>query len=194
MKPQSQFPPHGACCNARAALLGAGLLAATACGSAATPVVAASSGSSASPAKSVSTVGIPESVPSNLTNDRPKSVFSSIGKDAHDPFFPGSIRFQEKIASAFGGSSATNSVPIDVVALLSDGFQGVFRTDLDRLALVNNTIIEPGKNAEILVGPSGNQQRIKVHCLEITRNTVVITVPGHAEPVVLTLKIKGIAR
>jgi hypothetical protein len=59
---------------------------------------------------------------------------------------------------------------------------------------VNNTIIEPGKNAEILVGPSGNQQRIKVHCVEITHNTIVITVPGRAEPVVLTLKLKSISR
>jgi hypothetical protein len=175
-------------------MLGVGLLTAAAFSAGAAPVVSTSSQSVVAPVKNISAPNPAESVPSNLTNDRPKSVFSSTGKDAHDPFFPGSLRFQEKIASALGVASATNNAPIDVVALLSEGFQGIFRTEFDRLALVNNTIIEPGKNAEILVGPSGNQQRVKVHCLEITHNAIVITVPGRTEPVVLTLKLKSISR
>jgi hypothetical protein len=190
----SKMMQHAAGSSARAAFLGASLFAASANGAAATPAGAAATRTSVSQAKNASASALSESVSSNLTNNRPKSVFSAQGKDAHDPFFPGSVRFQEKIASAFGGNAVTNLPPADVLTLLADGFQGVFRTELDRLALVNNTILERGKNSEILIGPIGNQQRIKVHCLDITRNSIVITVPGHTEPVVLTLKFKGIGR
>jgi len=134
-----------------------------------------------------------EAVSSTATNERPQSVFSRDTVGAKDPFFPSSARFQEKAGDSATGPKANNA-PYDVAALLARGFQGTFVTQTDRIALVNNVMLEPGKNTEIPIGVEGKTQQVKVHCVEITRNSAVITVAGRTEPIVLNLQVKGINR
>ena len=167
------------------ALFGAALVALSGCG----PKVANTGTSPLTQPKKAPASVAAQAVSPTGTNERPQSVFSSNPSEAKDPFFPASARFQQKIADK--GETKPGSAPADVAALLTRGFQGTFMTQSDRVALVNNTILEPGKNAEIAVGMNGKAQQVKVHCVQVTRNTATVTVAGRAEPIVLTLQTRG---
>jgi hypothetical protein len=75
-----------------------------------------------------------------------------------------------------------------VVAQLEAGFQGIMGADEDRLALINNTILEPGKTAVISFRSNGKEQKVTVRCRKVLRNGVVLEVPGQPEPVTITGK------
>lgn len=146
------------------------------------PVESAESGKSTrkSPAAGAASAGGAEgTVVAQLA---PKSAFS-VSNKWRDPFFPKRSR-----ASESGGG--TTNAPVNVIAHLEAGFQGTIGTGEDRLGLIHNAILEPGKTAVITFMADGRQQRLTVRCRAVLRNGVVLEVPGQQEPVTITGKNK----
>jgi hypothetical protein len=110
----------------------------------------------------------------------PRSMFTAT-KGARDPFFP-----QATPVAQNEPGSAKPQQAVDVAALLQEGLQWIAVTASDRLALVNNVVIEPNKTAQIPITAGGQQQLITVRCIDIQKNSVTLAVPGRSEPVTLT--------
>lgn len=108
-----------------------------------------------------------------------KSVFTLDGS-SRDPFFPQAKKPQETAAPA----AAVQSAPPDIAALLSAGLQGIGGTTDRRIAVINNVILEPGRQTEIPVRVNKQESRLSVKCREITMNTVALDVEGYGRVVV----------
>ncbi|MGV3774113.1 MAG: hypothetical protein ACO1QB_14525 [Verrucomicrobiales bacterium] len=120
----------------------------------------------------------------DATNSPPRSVFT-IGKGARDPF---SSQATQEPDPATGGSAAAPQVqqPADIAALLEEGLQWVVGSGNDRLALLNNVMLEPNKTAQIPLTLQGRRQVVTVRCLGIQRNTVTLLIAGQSNPVTIT--------
>lgn len=120
----------------------------------------------AKPAAAAS-VATPTNAPDQYT-----SVFEDLPPDqgGKDPFFPNS---QRRMAPKTVPAEAGPEVRPDPVLVL----KAVIRTSRHSQAVINNEIMEPGETAQVRV-PNG---KVKVKCLEIGKNYVIVQVEGEAE-------------
>lgn len=105
----------------------------------------------------------------------PKSVFQDDLKNGKDPFFPRSTRRSPK-------TPETTAVAVPLVQLFLKGITGPPQR---RFALINNQTLSAGETASVRVA----QGQIKVHCLEIRADSVLISVEGNPEQ--KELKLRG---
>ncbi|MBI4328072.1 MAG: hypothetical protein HY674_22810 [Chloroflexi bacterium] len=111
----------------------------------------------------------------------PKSVFVSDPAVAKDPFYPNSqIRAAEAAAAKPG---KTEPVAFNLTAAFT--LINIVGSERDRVALVNDAILEAGKPAEITVTQGDRTEKVKVRCLKITAKSVTFTVQGQAKPIEL---------
>ena len=106
-----------------------------------------------------------------------KSVFNA-SHTARDPFFPGA-----KKAVVETTTSSQPKTAVDVIALLQQGFQGVIGAGEKRIALINNIMLEPGRQTEIPVGHAADKRNVPVRCREVSRDSVLLEVQGYAQPI-----------
>jgi hypothetical protein len=103
----------------------------------------------------------------------PQAVFDITSSPVKDPFFPRSTRL------AVHTAAATNSAPtINSSAFSLKGLSG---PPDQRLALINNRTVASGEDAEITTS-SG---KVKIHCVQVKENSVVIRVENEPEPIEL---------
>jgi len=114
---------------------------------------------------------------SDLSAPAPKSVFNS-DKDARDPFFPKPSHPQQT------EKTAGPVVTTDIASLLRAGFQGIMGAGENRLAVINNAIVEPGRIVSVPVS-QGGQQSVKVRIMDISKDSVVLEVQGLNQPLTL---------
>jgi hypothetical protein len=124
------------------------------------------------------------------TNSVPRSVFV-VDKNAKDPFFPKSSRLTERTAvtNTQAALAPASTTPGDVLAALQAGFQGVIGAGENRLAVINNTILEPNRPAAIPVSIGGRSQNVQVRCRQILKNGVVLDIQGQAQGITITGKV-----
>ena len=106
-----------------------------------------------------------ENANASLTNI-PKSIFviPKDAKDGRDPFYPNSDRLSK---------SGTNETVVSAVKvpLILNGLSGASG---HRLAMINGRTLAEGESSDV---PSGGSL-VKVHCVEIKENSVVVEVGG----------------
>ena len=105
-----------------------------------------------------------------------RSVFT-IDQSSRDPFYP---KAKKAVAEA---EPAKAVAQVDVFSLLQDGFQGTIGSGDQRMGLINNVIIEAGRQSEIPIGAGPQARTITVRCREIERDSVVLEVQGYSQPV-----------
>lgn len=100
-------------------------------------------------------------------------------QEGRDPFFPKSMRPYINTTPIVAGP--TNAAPVHMDVDLK--FKGRSGTAEHPLAIVNNHTFEAGEEAEVLA----NGQRVRVRCLEIRTDSVVMQIgPERRE-----LRLKG---
>jgi hypothetical protein len=104
------------------------------------------------------------------------SVFK-IDQNSRDPFFPKAKRAVETTEP-----NRQAPVQVDVAALLQQGFQGVIGDKDTRIALINNVMLEPGRQTVIPINAPGQSRSIPVRCREVLRDAVILEVQGYPEP------------
>jgi len=99
----------------------------------------------------------------------PRSVFiiPSRAGDGRDPFFPLSRRMVVEAQPSKSGDTP-KSEPISLV------LKGISRNDRNRFALINDKTFTAGEEREVVM----NNSRVRVHCLEIKEDSVVVEVNG----------------
>jgi hypothetical protein len=115
----------------------------------------------------------------------PKSVFVNDSDTGKDPFFPLSTRRKDAVPRAV--AAATNAAPARAVAFDCLKLKGISGTKTQPLALVNSTTFTVGESAEIKCGG----QILKVKCVEIREDSILIEIPCGGEVRELKLR-KGI--
>jgi hypothetical protein len=106
-------------------------------------------------------------VQTNETQVVPRSVFNlpTNPREGRDPFFPSSLR-------PYVTAVAPGAVPTsDLSSLFIQGSSG---DPEHRLVIINNVTFGVGDDAEV----STSQGRVRIHCLEITGDMVVIEAGG----------------
>jgi hypothetical protein len=111
----------------------------------------------------------------------PKSTFR-IDKNFRDPFFPKASNNSKAVAA----TATAAATPADVQSALRSGFQGVMGAGERRLAMINNVILEPGRNIVVPVKVGAFQQKVAVHVVDVLRNGVVLEVQGQKQPLTIT--------
>ncbi len=103
----------------------------------------------------------------------PKSEFviPSAPGEGRDPFFPDSTRvlLAQKPATDKPGTKVTAPVMFTLKAITASGGR--------RVASINNRPFEAGEEGEIAFGPS----RIRVRCVEVREDSVLIEVDGQTQ-------------
>jgi hypothetical protein len=96
----------------------------------------------------------------------PRSIFTmpSNSKEGRDPFFPSSLRPYEGVRVPGGPTS-------DFSALVMQGISGA---PPHQLVIINNVTFGVGDDAEVRT-PQG---RIRIHCVEIKGNSVMVEANG----------------
>jgi len=110
----------------------------------------------------------------------PRSTFAS-DDSARDPFNP-----KAKRAAINNPAEAAPQENINLPALLQAEFQGVMGSGEHRIAMINNVMLEPGRDAVITIRAADGERRLNVHCREVTRTSVVLEVQGHGQPLVIS--------
>lgn len=107
-------------------------------------------------------------LPANGLTTNLHSVFilPASPKDGRDPFFPSSMHPYQ---SAVIPSARTTDLNLDTLTM-----HGISGVPPHRLVIINKRTFAVGDYAEV----STSQGRIRVHCLEINANSVVIEVNG----------------
>jgi len=107
----------------------------------------------------------------------PVSVFE-FTDSSRDPFFPHSDRFKKKAVAV------TNAPPDPLLGfeLILNGITGVPGR---RMALINRRAVQAGEETE-LPGPQG--RRIRVRCVEVLEDSVVVLIGNSSQPKTLTLR------
>jgi hypothetical protein len=95
----------------------------------------------------------------------PRSIFvqPSNFNEGRDPFFPESSRSFESLPGA--------KKPVETTVLKSPGFSVV---NGNRLAIINNHTFSVGDEGDVLT----NGKRVKIRCLEIRNDLVIVLVNG----------------
>ena len=104
-----------------------------------------------------------------------KSVFEDDLKNGKDPFFPRSVRRADR------PPTINTEVVAPAVQLALKGISGPANR---RFALINNQPLAAGETAYVRIA-SG---QVKVHCLEIRDDSVIISVEGDPEQKELRLR------
>ncbi|MEO5802614.1 MAG: hypothetical protein ABIR24_03725 [Verrucomicrobiota bacterium] len=104
-----------------------------------------------------------------------KSVFDDNLKKGKDPFFPKSARRAEKLPAV------DTKVTAPLIQLSLKGISGPANR---RFALINNQPLAAGETAYVRIATG----QVKVHCLEIRENSVIISVEGDTEQKELRLR------
>jgi hypothetical protein len=113
----------------------------------------------------------------NLSQDY-TSVFDDLPPQrGKDPFFPASHRRDPMPEAA-----TEANVPVEATLVL----KAVIRTSRHSQAVINNEIFETGEEEPVRV-PNGH---VRVRCIEIGADYVLIQVEGEAEPKRLTMEQK----
>jgi type II secretory pathway component PulC len=103
------------------------------------------------------------------TNVVPRSVFAipTRAGDGRDPFFPLSRRMVVEAQTNKAGDTP-KSAPVSLV------LKGIAHSGKDRYALINDKTFKAGEEGEVVM----NNSRVRVHCLEIMEDSVVVEVNG----------------
>ncbi|MEP6663003.1 MAG: hypothetical protein ABJC04_04995 [Verrucomicrobiota bacterium] len=104
----------------------------------------------------------------------PKSVFVDDPKQGKDPFYPKSVRRADR------NPSVNEQVPV-AVQLALKGISGAVGR---RFALINNQTLAVGETASVRV----INGQVRVRCLEIRENSVIVSVEGDSERKELRLR------
>jgi hypothetical protein len=147
------------------------------------PAPAAKTPSAAAPAKPPGSAAAAHSATHAPTNvvAIPQSVFVSDPAVAKDPFYPNSHRRANEVAATKPGKS--EPVVFNVLSALN--LVNITGSESERVAIVNDAILEAGRLAEITVTQGDQTQKIKVRCLKITKTSVVLIVEGQPKPIEL---------
>ena len=97
-----------------------------------------------------------------------------------DPFYPKSKRVKQAAAAQ------AEVAAIDLPRVLESEFQGVIGTGEQRIALISNVLLEPGRGAVIPVHSAGREQKVSVFCTEVTQRSVVLQVEGYPQPLTIS--------
>jgi hypothetical protein len=116
--------------------------------------------------------------PATVEEISPKSVFT-VDKNARDPFFP-------KARPVEAEPVATTEVAFDVPAILQASLHGIISSGGKSIAYVSNTMLEEGREAVIPIRAGGQERRVNVRCVGVTRDTVVLEVQGYTGQIKLT--------
>jgi len=108
-----------------------------------------------------------------------KSVFR-VDKNFRDPFYPKSSK-PIKVDATPAPVTST-----DVVSMLRSGFQGIMGVGENRLAVINNAIIETGKIVAVPIGHPTSGKSVRVRVMEILKDSVVLEVEGQKQPITLS--------
>ena len=77
---------------------------------------------------------------------------------------------------------------MNLTTILQEQFQGIMGAGADRLAVINNVILEPGKKTEIPLRVNGSERMFKVRCQKVTASAVTLEVEGHPMPITIAAK------
>ena len=108
----------------------------------------------------------------------PKSVFT-IDQNSRDPFYPKAKRAVATVVEPTKQPEAS----IDLLSLLQAAFQGVIGNRDTRIALINNVMLEPGRQTVIPISAGGQLRSVPVRCREVLKDAVVLEVQGYPQPV-----------
>lgn len=105
-----------------------------------------------------------------------RSVFT-VDQNSLDPFYP-------KAKKAVAETEPAKAVAqVNVISLLQEGFQGTIGSGDQRIGLINNVMVEAGRQSEIPIGAGAQARTVTVRCREIDRDWVVLDVQGYPQPV-----------
>ena len=117
--------------------------------------------------------------PTNLS-DQYVSVFEDLPpQKGKDPFFPASHR---RDVAPEATAEANANAPVEPVLVV----KAIIRTSKHSQAVINNEIFEAGEAQPVRV-PNG---QVRVRCIEVGSNYVLIQVAGEAEPKRLIMEQK----
>ncbi len=108
-----------------------------------------------------------------------RSVFT-LDQGSRDPFFP-----QAKKASA--AIATTVSAPVvvtDLTGLFASGLQGIGGTPDRYIAIINNVMLEKGRQAVIPVRVGNQEKKFPVKCRDVSKNSVSLEVEGYGAMVI----------
>ena len=113
-------------------------------------------------------------------SDQYTSVFEDLPpQKGKDPFFPASHRRDPAPEAVSGANANAHVEPVLVL-------KAIIRTSKHSQAVINNDIFEAGEEQSVRV-PNGH---VRVRCIEIGGNYVLIQVAGEAEPKRLLMEQK----
>ena len=153
-------------------------LCATGCSKPATPAPAASPNAAATQKPNATA---PKLEPPAPTNEIPThKAFFERRPNGRDPFFPASVRLP-RVAS---DSQLTNQPPrLPLSSYIK--LMGIRPSKTRPLAMINDTLFEPGERGDVSVlipasSGSNDVQKVRIRCLEIRGETVVIQIEGES--------------
>jgi hypothetical protein len=119
------------------------------------------------------------------------SVFSTNPDEGRDPFFPDSTRRLPRLARQIAITPARPAQAASDFLKLT----GLWPHRKRPLALINRTVIAPGEEANITVTipdaqSRGESRKLLVRCLEVRRQSVLISINGEPGTKELVLKPK----
>ncbi|MDX1952440.1 MAG: hypothetical protein SFY81_09655 [Verrucomicrobiota bacterium] len=114
----------------------------------------------------------------------PKSVFET-NNPGKNPFFPNSAPAAQKQQPGEAPKAAAPKA--NLASLLQEGFQGIFGTANERMALIHNVVVEMNKETIIPMTIDGKRQDVRVRPVRILKNSVTLTVAGDSQPITLTM-------
>lgn len=137
---------------------------------------AASAGKTNAPAAKAATEA---ATPAPAETPIPRSVFviPKSAKEGRDPFFPNSTRLFGEVTTKTNTTAPVTKVDLVLKALAVSAEQ--------RLATINTRTFEVGEEAEIQTGAG----RVRVRCLEIHEDSVVIEVGGERRTLRMRAKV-----
>ncbi len=133
-------------------------------------------------AKKPAAATAPASAPATSALSRPAEYLSMFStNDPRDPFHP-----KVKIKSAQAAAASTENEPTQISKALETGFQGIYGSLEDRVALIYGILLQEKKEAFVNVPMEGKVKRVKIKALRILRNAVELQVEGVPQVVTLT--------
>ncbi|HWY77084.1 MAG TPA: hypothetical protein VN281_15780 [Verrucomicrobiae bacterium] len=110
----------------------------------------------------------------SLSAEIPMSIFDVTSSPVKDPFFPHTTRLPMTVAAN------TNVVAVVDASIFT--LKGLSGSVGSRLAIINNRTVADGETAEVTVSDG---RKIKIHCLEIKENSVIIRADNQSSPIEL---------
>jgi hypothetical protein len=109
-----------------------------------------------------------------------RSVFT-LDQSSRDPFFPQA----KKATPALSTSAAAAPIVVtDLPALLTNGLQGIGGTPDRYIAIINNVMLEKGRQTVIPVRVGNQERKFSVKCRDVAKNSVALEVEGYGAMVI----------